>query len=73
MIALIALPLTIFLAAASYRWLERPFLKMKARFQKIHSGDLGENQASAIVCRIPWRDDQAVPATIRCDEVSRGN
>jgi len=73
MIALIALPLTIFLAAASYRWLERPFLKMKARFQKIHSGDLGENPASAIVCRIPWRDDQAVPATIRCDEVSRGN
>jgi len=35
--ALVALALTIVLAAASYRWLESPFLRLKERFAHVQS------------------------------------
>jgi peptidoglycan/LPS O-acetylase OafA/YrhL len=69
----VALVLTILLTAASYHWVETPFLKMKARFQKIRSGSLGENPVPVIIARhVVQRRDQAVPTTIRRDEVFRG-
>ena len=38
LLSLLALGSTIGISAASYRWLESPFLRMKARFQKVRSG-----------------------------------
>jgi peptidoglycan/LPS O-acetylase OafA/YrhL len=35
--SVVALALTIALAAASYRWLESPFLRMKERFARVQS------------------------------------
>jgi peptidoglycan/LPS O-acetylase OafA/YrhL len=37
MVAALALTLTIGVAAASYQWLEKPFLKLKTRFQRVRS------------------------------------
>ena len=36
--ALLSLVITTILAAASYRWLEKPFLKMKRRFEYVRTG-----------------------------------
>ena len=36
-VAALALTLTIGVAAASYQWLEKPFLKLKTRFQRVRS------------------------------------
>lgn len=44
--AIYALVLTIILAKASYLWLERPFLRMKARLARIPSRDLAEEPAT---------------------------
>ena len=33
--AFLALPATVILAAASYRWLEAPFLRLKSRFARL--------------------------------------
>jgi peptidoglycan/LPS O-acetylase OafA/YrhL len=35
--SLVGLTLTVVLAAASYRWLESPFLRLKERFAHVHS------------------------------------
>lgn len=43
--AIYALVLTIVLAKVSYAWLERPFLRMKARLARIPSRDLAEEPA----------------------------
>jgi peptidoglycan/LPS O-acetylase OafA/YrhL len=36
-VAVVALTLTIGVAAASYQWFEKPFLKLKIRFQRVRS------------------------------------